>query len=353
MPAPLDIVADPRWRAVVERDPAAADAFVYAVVTTGIYCRPTCAARPPRPENVRLYADAAAAERAGFRACKRCRPADAPASERRAALVARACAMLSDEDDPLDAAAVAATLGVSLGHLHRIFKESLGVTPGAYARARRSQRALRGLASGESVTRAMHEAGFSSSSRFHDAVARRLGVKPKAFAKGGQGETIRFAVGPCSLGHALIAATAKGVCAILLGDDPQTLVDDLRSMFSQAELVGADAAFEELAAVVIAHIDDPRAPLALPLDIRGAAFQERVWKALRAIPPGETRSYAELAATIGAPGSARAVARACASNCLAVVTPCHRVIRADGGLSGYRWGVERKAALLAREGAKV
>ena len=346
LPVPTD---DPRYDAIRRRDHTADGSFLYAVQTTGVYCRPSCAARLARRENVSFHPDCDAAERAGFRPCKRCRPNEASQSERQAALARAACAAIDSADDPPSLAVLAQAAGLSPYHFHRVFKAATGVTPKAYAALRRAERLRRGLGDGASVTSALYDAGFGAASRCYADAPSRLGMTPGAYRAGGAGASIRFAVGQCSLGSVLVAATDKGVCAITLGDDPTALLRDLQDRFPRAELVGADPAFEATVARVVGCVEAPALGLDLPLDIRGTAFQQRVWQVLRAIPPGRTASYAEIAAALGAPGAVRAVAGACAANALAVAIPCHRVVRSDGALSGYRWGVERKAALLARE----
>lgn len=341
---------DACWAAVRDRAAEADGRFVYAVRTTGIYCRPSCPARLPRRENVSFFASAAGAEAAGFRACKRCYPAGPGPAARDAVLVERACAQIADAETPPALAELAAHAGLSPWHFHRLFKRVTGLTPRAYASACRKTRMREELNREQRVTDAIYQAGFNSNGRFYAATRGALGMTPSAFRRGGAGERIRFAVGQCSLGAILVAASAHGVCAISLGDDPQALVHALEDGFGRAELVGGDTAFEALVARVVAFVDDPRIGLDLPLDIRGTAFQERVWQALSALPAGSTASYADIAAAIGQPSAVRAVARACAANRLAVAIPCHRVVRADGSLSGYRWGIERKRALLEREG---
>jgi AraC family transcriptional regulator of adaptative response/methylated-DNA-[protein]-cysteine methyltransferase len=342
-----------RWTALRARDKAADDTFVYSVKTTGVYCRPSCAARPARPENVAFHDTPAAAERAGFRACKRCKPDQPPLAERQAAQIAALCRMIETTDQVPTLDELAARAGLSAFHTHRMFKAVTGVTPRAYAAAHRARRVRGELASRATVTEAIYGAGYNSSARFYEASNAVLGMTPTAFRAGGRGAEIRFALGQCTLGAILVAATARGVCAILLGDDPEALVHDLERKFPRAQLVGADPAFERLVAQAVGLVEQPGLGSELPLDIRGTAFQQRVWKALRRIPAGKTASYAEIARRVGAPGSARAVARAIASNSLAVAIPCHRVIRTDGDLSGYRWGVERKRALLDREAGRA
>ncbi len=349
-PFPTDAA---RWDAVTRRDAAADGAFWYSVATTGVYCRPSCAARPALRANVGFHASPAAAEGAGFRPCKRCRPTEPPFAERQAAAIAAACRSIDatlaagDPLPPLDTLAAAA--GLSRFHFHRVFRSVAGVTPKGYADARRAERLRAGLAGGGSVTAALYDAGFQASSRFYAASGGLLGMRPTAWRDGGRGARIRFAVGQCSLGAILVAATEAGVCAITLGEDPAVLLADLQARFPKADLVGADAGFEATVAEVIALVEAPRAGLALPLDLRGTAFQQRVWQALRAIPPGSTATYTQIAQAIGAPRAVRAVAAACAANPTAVAVPCHRVVRLDGDLAGYRWGLERKRTLLARE----
>ncbi len=347
--------ADPRWAAVAARSAAADGSFWYSVQTTGVYCRPSCAARAPRPENVRFHDSCADAEAAGFRPCQRCKPRQPTALSHHTELVTEACCVIegaaTGETPTLDA--LAAQLGVSASHLHRIFKQATGLTPKAYAAAQRAQR-LRSALDGQptaSVTDAVYTAGYQSSSRFYEQSAQVLGMTPSRYRAGGAAQDIRFAIGQCSLGDILVAQSERGICAILLGNDADTLVRDLQDRFAQAHLIGGDAAFESLVAQVVAFVEAPGLGLNLPLDVRGTAFQQRVWQALQAIPAGQTASYAEVAQRIGAPTAVRAVAQACAANALAVAIPCHRVVKSDGALSGYRWGVERKRALLTRESA--
>lgn len=343
------LTRDPRWAAVVARDASFDGQLFYSVQTTGVYCRPSCGARPARPENVAFHASAAAAERAGFRPCKRCKPEQPPLAERQAAQVAELCRIIENDEEAPTLEALADHVGLSIFHVHRIFKAVTGLTPKAYASAHRSKRMRSELGRSGSVTEAIYGAGYTSSGRFYETSNERLGMTPTRYRDGGTNTEIRFAVGECSLGSVLVAATARGVCAILLGDDPEELAHDLERRFPRAQLIGADADFEELVAKVVGLVEKPRAGVELPLDIRGTAFQERVWQALRKIPAGTTATYTEIAGSIGAPKSVRAVAQACAANALAVAIPCHRVVRNDGALSGYRWGVERKRALLARE----
>jgi AraC family transcriptional regulator, regulatory protein of adaptative response / methylated-DNA-[protein]-cysteine methyltransferase len=342
-------VVELRWQAVVRRDAAADGSFFYAVRTTGVVCRPSCPSRQARRENVSFFDTLAAAEEAGYRPCKRCRPDHIGLAERQAQAVASACRAIEQAQDLPALQQLAQLAGMSRFHFHRVFKQHTGVTPKDYAAALRAQRVRGALEQGSSVTSAMYEAGFNSSGRFYAAAPAVLGMTPSAYRAGGSGVAIRFAVAQCWLGAILVAATAKGVCAVTLGDDPQQLVQALQDRFPQAEMIGADAAFEQLVAQVIGIIEVPSAPVDLPLDMHGTAFQQRVWRALCEIPAGERLSYAALAQRIGQPAAARAVANACGSNAIAVLIPCHRVVRTDGSLSGYRWGVERKQSLLERE----
>lgn len=338
-----------RWQAVVARDPAADGAFFYSVRTTGVYCRPGCPARLALRKNVCFYTTCREAEAAGFRPCKRCRPTEAHLAGRRAEIVARACRLIEEADEVPNLDELASSVGMSSYHFHRIFKACTGLTPKGYAAAHRAKRVRDELVQGSSVTRAIYGAGFNSNGRFYEASTGVLGMTPTTFRAGGDGTAIRFAIGECWLGPILVATSDKGVCAILLGDDPDVLARDLQDLFPKAQLIGGDAEFEQLVAQVVGFLESPSIGLDLPLDIRGTAFQQRVWEALREIPAGSTASYAEVAERIGAPKSVRAVARACAANTLAVAIPCHRVVRTDGSLSGYRWGVERKGELLRRE----
>lgn len=337
------------WAAVLRRDAAYDGRFYFSVSTTGIYCRPACPARRPKRQNVRFHATREAAERAGFRPCRRCRP-DAPSqAETYARLVAEACRFIETAEEAPDLAALARQAGLSPYHFHRVFKAVAGITPKAYAAAHRRQRVREALLQPQSVTAALYEAGFNSSGRFYAEAPAALGMRPSDFKAGGRNVVVRFAVGEGSLGFILVAATEKGVCAILLGDAPEPLMRDLERRFPQAQLIGGDAAFERTVAAVVGFVEAPGRSFPLPLDIRGTAFQEKVWQALREIPPGQTASYSEIAARLGRPKAARAVAAACAQNPLAVAIPCHRVVRGDGALAGYRWGVTRKEALLAQE----
>jgi len=342
---------DPRWARVVARDRSAEGRFFYSVATTGVYCRPSCAARRANPKNVRFHPTIADAEAAGFRPCKRCKPDQPSLDEQYAAMVAEACRMIESADEAPTLATLAKAGGLSAFHFHRIFKAVTGVTPKDYAMAHRTNRVRDQLSRSKTVTEAIYGAGFSANSRFYEKSDQMLGMTPSDYRAGGAKAEIRFAVGECSLGSILVARSAKGVCAILIGDDPDALVRDLQDRFSRADLIVGDAGFEEMVAKVVGFVEAPALGLDLPLDVRGTAFQQRVWQALREIPAGSTASYADVARAIGAPRAVRAVAQACAANALAVAIPCHRVVRNDGALSGYRWGVARKRALLEREKA--
>jgi len=342
---------DARWRAVLARDAAQDGAFVYAVRTTGVYCRPSCPARHARRENVRFFADGPAAEAAGFRPCRRCCPDGPSLAERHAAAIARACRLIAASETPLTVARLAAAVGMSPFAFHRHFKAITGVTPVAWRAGLQAQKMRESLGASGGVTAAIYEAGFGSSSRFYEKSADMLGMTPTAFRKGGKDARIRFCIARCTLGALLVGASDRGVCAISMGDDPEALIRAFQDRFPNALLVGDDPDFGGLVARVVALVENPSTPVDLPLDMRGTAFQQRVWQALRAIPAGETATYAEIARRIGQPSAVRAVAQACGANPVAVATPCHRIIRTDGDVSGYRWGVARKQALLARERA--
>ena len=343
------ICSDPRWNAVINKDPAADGQFLFGVSTTGVYCRPSCGARRPRPENVTFFATTAEAESAGFRPCRRCQPDQPPLAERHAALVTTLCRHMEQAEAPPSLESLAEQAGLSPWHVHRIFKSVTGLTPRQYALALRTTRLQAQLTGGKSVTDALHAAGFGSAAGFYAASTAALGMPPRRYRAGGADADIHYAIGHSSLGGVLVAASAAGICAISLGDDPDTLARELRSRFPRARLSQDDAAFAAQLAQVIALVEDPGSAPTLPLDIRGTAFQQRVWQALQAIPPGSTLSYTELAQRVGAPAAIRAVASACAANVLAVAIPCHRAVRNDGGLAGYRWGIARKRTLLDRE----
>ena len=341
--------SDPRWAAVVARDPRANGQFFYSVKTTGVYCRPSCAARSARLENVEFHATAADAERAGFRPCKRCKPEQLPLAGQHAATVAELCRLIETSEQAPTLEQLANHAGLSTFYLHRVFKAITGVTPKQYAAAHRAKRVKAELGRSNTVTEAIYGAGYNSNGRFYEQSNDVLGMTPTAYRAGGANTEIRFAIGECSLGSILVAASERGVCAILIGDDPDELARDLQDRFRRAHLIGGDAEFEQLVAKVVGFVEAPALGLDLPLDVRGTAFQQRVWQALREIPAGTTVSYLQVADRIGAPKAVRAVGAAVGANPLAVAIPCHRVIRNDGSLCGYRWGVERKRALIERE----
>ncbi len=342
-------IGDRRWAVVVARDPSADGAFYYAVETTGVYCRPSCPARRARPQNVRFYATCAEAERAGFRSCQRCKPKEASLAARRVALVTRACRLIETSETLPKLQVLAGRVGLSPSHFHRLFKQVAGLTPAQYATAARENRLRQGLRDQASVTEAIYDAGYNSSSRFYEKSGALLGMTPKAFRSGGSEAAIRFAIDRCQLGQVLVAQSSKGICAILLGGNPTALVRELRRCFPKAEIAAGGRAFADVVAAVVAFVDAPGRGLGLPLDVRGTAFQKRVWRELSGISVGETASYTEIARRIGDLKAVRAVAGACAANVLGVAIPCHRAVRVDGGLAGYRWGVARKRALLKKE----
>lgn len=342
---------DVRWASVLARDPKADGSFYYSVKTTGVYCRPSCGARRPNAGNVRFHTTCQEAEQAGFRPCRRCRPDQLSLVEQHQATIAAVCRRIAEPDETPGVEELALQAGLSPSHFHRLFKMLTGVTPKAYAAAHRAQRIRQNLSGNRTVTEAIYDAGYNSNGRFYESSNEILGMTPSTYRAGGASTKIRFAVGECSLGSILVAASDRGICAILLGDDPDALARDLQDRFPRADLIGGDADFEQLVARVVAFVETPAAGLDLPLDLRGTAFQQRVWQALRKISAGTTVSYAEVARSIGLPTASRAVAQACGANAIAVAIPCHRVVRLDGRLSGYRWGVERKRALLRTEGS--
>ncbi len=339
-----------RWKAVRARDIAADGQFVYAVRTTGVYCQPSSKSRLPKRENVQFFDTATAAEAASYRPSLRACADQTNAAAERAALIARGRRLIEASETPPSLDGLAAEVNMSPFHFHRLFKTETGLTPKAYSSAYRARKLREKLNNPDaSITNAIYDAGFNSNSRFYEASDQLLGMRARDYRAGGAGAVIRFAVGQCSLGAILAAQSQRGICAILLGDDPDKLVRDLQDQFSRAEIIGCDSEYEQWIAQVVGFVEAPSIGLNLPLDVQGTAFQERVWRALRDIPPGSTVSYAELAARIGSPKAVRAVARACATNHIAVAIPCHRVVRHDGELAGYRWGVDRKRELLRRE----
>ena len=342
--ANMDMTQDAAWQAVTARDRRADGRFVFAVATTGIYCRPSCPARRPKRDNTRFFADGAAARDAGFRACLRCAPDDASRDEQ---AIARALTLIHAADGVPTLADLAIATGYSATHFQRIFVRATGLSPAAYARARRMERARDALVQTDRVTEALYDAGFAAPSRFYAAAGERLGMTPSAWAQGGKGVTIRWTMVATSFGAMVLAATDKGVCRLAFGGGRE----DLAERFPHATLVDGGAAMAHLAAQVVAAVESPGDSLAIPLDVRGTAFQEAVWRELQRIPSGETRSYAQIAAAVGRPKATRAAGTANGANPVAVLIPCHRVIRGDGSPGGYAWGLDIKAELLAREGA--
>lgn len=350
-PAPIRPGAPPMpdedicWDAFSRRDRAMDGLFIGAVLTTGIYCKPSCPARHPKRENIHFYPDAAAARAAGFRACLRCRP-DEVGRDRLA--VEAALALIEGAEAPPSLDMIAGHVGYAPHHFHRLFKRETGLTPAAYARTIRADRLKQALESESSVTEAIYDAGYNAPSRAYADAVRHLGMTPSAWKAGGRGVVIRHMIARTSLGPLLIAATERGLVRISFDEDE----GDLRGRFPHADILPADAAFAALAHQVAALVEHPAEGAGrgdLPVDVQGTAFQQAVWDALRAIPPGETRSYKQIATAIGKPGAVRAAGTACGDNVLAVLVPCHRVLRSDGGLGGYAYGVERKKRLLERE----
>ncbi len=343
--------ADPRWARVLARDKTADGQFWYSVATTGVFCRPSWPSRAANPKNVGLHDSLADAMATGCRACRRCNPTGISLDTQNALIAAKACRLIEQSEEMPSLAELADAVELSPGYFHRVFRSVTGLTPKAYAAGHRAGRVRNELGSDGSVTEAIHGAGFSSSGRFYEQSTGMLGMTPTKYKAGGADEEIRFAVGQSSLGAILVASSTKGVASILIGDDPNALAEDLQDRFPKARLVGGDENYEKLVARAVGLVEVPNLGLDLPLDIRGTAFQQRVWQALREIPAGRTASYSEVAERIGSPGSVRAVAGACAANNIAIAIPCHRVVRNDGALSGYAWGVERKRSLLEKEAA--
>ena len=343
------VEADPRWSRVLARDRSADGQFWYSVATTGVYCRPSCPSRTANPRNVALHGSLTEAKATGFRPCKRCNP-DGPSPDiENAAIVAKACRLIEASEEVPSLKGLAQAANLSTSYFHRLFKSVTGLTPKDYAEAHQASRVRDGLARGYSVTEAMYDAGFNSSGRFYEKSRNMLGMTPTQYRAGGANEDIRFAVGQSSLGAILVASSEKGVVSILIGDDPDELLRDLQDRFPHARLVGGDEEYEAMIVRVVGFVETPQIGLNLPLDVRGTAFQRRVWQALQEIPAGQTVSYSEIAHRIGEPKAVRSVASACAANNIAVAIPCHRVVRNDGAISGYAWGVERKRELVARE----
>src|SRR3954447_18632137 len=345
----LSVADDPRWARIVARDKTADGQLWYSVATTGVYCRPSCPSRLANPKNVQLHDSLESAKATGFRPCQRCHPDGLSIEAENAARAAKAGRIIEESEEEPSLEELADAVGRSPSYFHRMFKAATGVTPKDYAAAHRAAKVRRGLASGSSVTEAIYDAGYNSSGRFYEKSTDMLGMTPTQFKTGGANEEIRFALGQTSLGAILVASSKKGVASILLGNDPDALLRQLQDRFPKAKLIGADKDYEALVARVVGFIEAPQIGLDLPLDVRGTAFQRRVWQALQEVPVGHTVSYTEIAQRIGSPRAVRAVAGACAANNLAVAIPCHRVVRIDGAVSGYAWGVERKRVLLDRE----
>lgn len=348
-PSSRSVAEDSRWARIVARDKSADGQLWYSVSTTGVYCRPSCPSRAANPKNVALHDTIESARATGFRPCRRCNP-DGPSIEtENATLVAKACRIIEQSEVEPSLEDLAVAVDRSQSYFHRMFKASIGLTPKAYAAGHRAKKVRDGLEAGTSVTEAMYDAGFNSSGRFYEKSNGMLGMTPTQYREGGANEDIKFAVGQSCLGAILVASSTKGVVSILLGDDPNALVRDLQDRFPKARLIGMDRDYEALIAQVCGFVENPNVGLDLPLDVRGTAFQRRVWQVLQEIPVGEGMSYSEVARRIGSPKATRAVAGACAANNIAVAIPCHRVVRNDGALSGYAWGVDRKRDLCDRE----
>jgi AraC family transcriptional regulator, regulatory protein of adaptative response / methylated-DNA-[protein]-cysteine methyltransferase len=339
--------SEARWQAVLDHDRHADGQFVYAVKTTGVYCRPSCPSRRPRRESVEFFAGSPEAERAGYRSCLRCRPNQ---TDPQTAWLAQCCRILEESPDRnVSLGELARQAGVSVFHLQRTFRDRLGVSPREYQEALRIQRVKQGLTNGASITEAIYDAGFGSSSRFYEKATEHLGMSPFTFKRRGSGQAIRYTVFRSMLGASLIATTDLGVCSIAFGDSGKELEQTLREQFSEALLMRDDDALGNHRAALESYLAGDRTSLGLPLNVRATAFQQRVWKLLASIPYGETRSYTDIAVAMGSPQAVRAVARACASNPVAIAVPCHRVLRKEGDLAGYRWGLERKQKLLENE----
>ena len=342
--------ADRFWLAIQSRDAGFDGLFYYGVRTTGVFCRPACPSRRPRRANVSYFALPEAARAAGFRACLRCRPDEANPRDPQAELVQGVCRLIeSATEERPDMDAVGEQLRLSRSHLQRLFKKLMGITPREYAEALRVERFKGGVRAGRSVTDAMYEAGYGSSSRLYEKASAQLGMTPATYRKGGRGMTIRYTIAESPLGPLLVAATERGVCSVQLGDESEALARALRAEFPRADVRVDETGLRPQVRALLDYLEGQRPHPDLPLDVQGTAFQRRVWEELRRIPPGETASYGDVAVRIGQPTAARAVARACATNPAALVTPCHRVVGADGSVGGYRWGVARKRKLLERE----
>jgi len=340
------------WAAVLEKDASFDGKFVFAVRSTGIYCRPSCPSRRPRRDRVTFFPLPESAEEAGFRACLRCHPKQVPAVDPQIEMVQEACRLIEqNEDETTTLDALSRQLGLSSFHLQRTFKSIMGITPRQYAESCRTNRFKSSVRSGESVTAAMYYAGYGSSSRLYERAAAELGMTPATYSRAGRETKINYTIVESALGYLLVAATDKGVCMVRLGDTAAALESDLQKEFAAAKIGRNNKELEKAVTQILDHLAGKQPRLDLPLDIQATAFQRQVWEALRSIPYGATRSYSQIAKEIGQPKAVRAVARACATNPVALVIPCHRVIREDRSLGGYRWGLERKKKLLEKEGA--
>ena len=341
---------DERWQGVLSKDSSFDGQFVFAVSTTGIYCRPSCPSRRPKRENVSFFQLPEAAERAGFRACLRCRPRETRTVDSHVELTQRICRLIDEnEGEPVTLAKLSEELDVSSFHLQRTFKGIMGITPSQYAEECRINRFRKSARNGDAITQAIYDAGYGSSSRLYEGAASQLGMTPATYGKGGRGAVIRYATVNCHLGQLLVAATSKGVCSVKIGDAKEQLVADLSNEFPAAEINADQKSLRSWLEMVIDYVSHKTPHIDLPLDIQATAFQRQVWEQLRAIPYGQTQSYSQVAQAIGQEKAVRAVARACATNPVALVIPCHRVIREDSSLGGYRWGLERKKQLLKDE----
>ena len=338
--------SEKQWQQVMARDARQDGRFVFAVRTTGIYCRPSCPSRRPRRDSVEFFPDPRQAERAGYRACLRCKPTEISSQAR---AVTKARRLLDEAEGVLTLAELSRRVGVSPFHLQRLFKRATGLSPREYQSARRMQQVKHGLRKGSDVTTALYDAGFGSPSRLYENSQKQLGMTPGTYGRGGEGLTIAFAIVPSPLGGMLIAGTPHGICSVRFGDTASELESELREEFHSATLVRDEAALQAYIVPLLANLRGQHVTIELPLDVRATAFQKKVWDALKRIPSGETRSYSEVAREIGDAKAVRAVARACASNPVAIAVPCHRVVRSDGELAGYRWGIDRKKKLLKRE----
>lgn len=346
----LPETGDELWNAVLSKDRRFDGQFVFAVSSTGIYCRPSCPSRRAKRENVSFFSLPAAAETAGFRACRRCHPADSRQTYPQTRMVQQVCRVIDESDgEPVTLETLSEKVGVSLFHLQRTFKSIMGMSPGEYAETRRVNSFKQSVQAGENITNALYDAGFGSSSRLYELASSQLGMTPATYGKGGRGAVIRYAIGDSPLGRLLVAATDKGICSVRLGDSDELLTSELRQEFSAAEILLDESHLRAALEAVVAHLNDKTPGIDLPLDIRATTFQRQVWEQLQKIPAGETHSYSRVAKSIGQEKAVRAVARACATNPVALVIPCHRVIREDKSLGGYRWGLDRKKKLLERE----